>query len=123
MKIIGHRGAAGLALENSIEGIQAAIKAGVDAIELDVRVTKDKKLILCHDKHTGRVSSQNHHVHEHPLTKLRQVPLHNGQKIATLSEAIKFANGTPLIIEGKEDGWARPLARLLAEQNDKSKFY
>lgn len=118
MKIIGHRGAAGLALENTTESILAAIRAGVDAIEFDVRLTKDGKLVLSHDRHMGRVSSESRHVHKHPLKKLKQVPLHNGQQIATLSEAIKAAGKTGLVIEGKESGWARPLAKLL--QNTKS---
>ncbi len=122
MKVIGHRGAAGLALENTIESIEAAISAGVDAIEFDIRLTHDKHLVLCHDKHLGRVSRVSHHVHEHPLAKLKKVSLHNGQKIATLAEAIKFAGNTPLLIEGKDGSWARPLARLLEIQKSQSGF-
>lgn len=117
MKIIGHRGAAGLALENTVESIQAAIKAGVDAIEFDVRLTKDDKLVLSHDKHIGRVSEHHHRISKHNLRKLREVELHNGQPIATLSEAIKAAGNIPLVIEGKDDGWAQPLAEFLEKQN------
>lgn len=122
MKIIGHRGAAGLALENTVESIQAAINAGVDAIEFDIRVTKDKHIVLSHDRHLGRVSPRSHHVHKHSLAKLRKVPLHNGQPVATLSEAIKVAGKTPLVIEGKDTEWARPLARFLQTQKNTSVF-
>ncbi len=49
MKIIGHRGARGLAPENTIAGFKKAIKLGVDMIEFDVRVTKDHVPIVHHD--------------------------------------------------------------------------
>jgi glycerophosphoryl diester phosphodiesterase len=117
MKVIGHRGAAGLALENTVESIEAAIKAGVDGIEFDIRVTKDGKIVLSHDKHIGRVSQHDHHISGHSLRKLRQLELHNGKPIATLSEAIKAANNTTVIIEGKDNGWAKPLADFLKKQS------
>jgi glycerophosphoryl diester phosphodiesterase len=49
MLVIGHRGAKGLAAENTIEGLQAGYDAGADMLEFDVRLTKDKIPILCHD--------------------------------------------------------------------------
>lgn len=116
MKIIGHRGAAGLALENTVESIQAAIHAGVDAIEFDIRVTKDNKIVLSHDPHTGRVSKHEHHISKHSLAKLKAIPLHNGQAIATLDEAILAAGTTPFVIEGKDTGWAKPLAAFLQKK-------
>ena len=41
MLIIGHRGAAGLAPENTIDAMAAGVAAGVDMLELDVRLTRD----------------------------------------------------------------------------------
>lgn len=51
MLIIGHRGAAGLAPENTIESLQAGLDAGADILEFDVRLTSDKVPILAHDAH------------------------------------------------------------------------
>ncbi len=48
MKIIGHRGARGLAPENSLKAIQRALTYDVDMIEVDVRVQGDE-LVLSHD--------------------------------------------------------------------------
>ena len=48
MKIIGHRGAAGLAPENSLASIRAALKYKVDMIELDVRMQAGVP-VLSHD--------------------------------------------------------------------------
>jgi glycerophosphoryl diester phosphodiesterase len=120
MKIIGHRGAAGLALENTLESIRSAIKAGVDAIEVDVRLTKDHHLVLSHDEHLGRVSSEHTKVHETALRELRELKLHNGKRIPTLQEAIKAVGDTPLIIDAKDDGWAEPLARIVSHERGKS---
>lgn len=122
MKIIGHRGAAGLALENTTESIKAAIAAGVDAIEFDVRVTKDNKMVLSHDRHTGRVSDDQRHISKHSLARLKKIPLHNGQTIATLDEAIKAAGSTPLVIEGKESDWAGRIAKFLKDQPRQDRF-
>ena len=118
MKIIGHRGAAGLALENTLESIKAAIEAGVDAIEFDVRITKDGKLVLSHDRHLGRVSKKSARITESSLAILRKVKLNNGKAIVTLSEAIKNTKEIPLIIEPKESDWATPLANFLRAQED-----
>ena len=47
--IVGHRGAAGLAPENTLMGFSRAIELGVDAIELDVLTSADNELIVHHD--------------------------------------------------------------------------
>ncbi len=49
MLIIGHRGARGLAPENTLASFKAALEAGVDGVEFDVRSTKDSKLVILHD--------------------------------------------------------------------------
>ncbi len=49
MKTIGHRGARGLAPENTIASLEKAIEYGVDMVEVDVRVTRDGVAVLHHD--------------------------------------------------------------------------
>lgn len=118
MKIIGHRGAAGLALENTLDSFKAAIEAGVDAIEFDIRITKDGKLVLSHDSHLGRVSKKSAKITESSLAILRQVKLNNGKAIVTLAEALEKTKEIPLIIEPKESEWAEPLTSFLKQQKD-----
>ena len=48
-KIFGHRGARGLAPENTVKAIEVALEHHVDGVEFDLRVTKDGKVILNHD--------------------------------------------------------------------------
>ena len=48
--IHGHRGARGLAPENTLAGFACALKVGVDALELDLRMSADGKIVIHHDR-------------------------------------------------------------------------
>lgn len=113
MTLVGHRGAAGLAPENSLKAIKAARSIGVDAIELDIRVTKDNALVLCHDHTLKRLANIPTEVGKKPLSYLKEIKLSSGEYLASLSEALEQAEDTALIIEGKGIGWAVPLAQLI----------
>ena len=47
--VIGHRGARGLALENSLDAFRVAVDVGVDGVEFDVVMTRDQRLAIFHD--------------------------------------------------------------------------
>jgi glycerophosphoryl diester phosphodiesterase len=49
MKLIAHRGGRGFGTDNTLEAMTAAVRAGVRAIEIDVRSTADGRLLVCHD--------------------------------------------------------------------------
>lgn len=53
-EIVGHRGAAGLAPENTLASFEAALEAGCDRIELDVRATRDGAAVVFHDARLDR---------------------------------------------------------------------
>ena len=57
MQVIGHRGAAGLAPENTWESFDVALSLGVDAIETDIRATADGTLVLRHDAELERTTN------------------------------------------------------------------
>ena len=54
--IIGHRGAKGIAPENSLSGFKKAVELGIDGVELDVHLTKDGKLVVVHDMDLKRLT-------------------------------------------------------------------
>lgn len=114
MKIISHRGAAGLALENTTESIKAALKLPVYAIEIDIRRTVDGQLILLHDAHTGHVSNKTLLVQNSTLEELRALTLHNGERIPTLEEVFKLVGDKKrLALDIKSTGVADQLLDLL----------
>jgi glycerophosphoryl diester phosphodiesterase len=54
VKIIAHRGASHLAPENTLASIRLAWELGADAVEVDVHLTKDGRIVAIHDATTGR---------------------------------------------------------------------
>ena len=48
--VIAHRAGRGIMPENTLSAIRNAIKLGVDYVELDIRATKDGKLVIMHDR-------------------------------------------------------------------------
>ena len=57
--IIAHRGDVTNAPENTIPAFQKSLELGADGIELDVRLTKDEKLVVFHDRRLERTSNGN----------------------------------------------------------------
>lgn len=112
--IIGHRGAAGLALENSPDSIARALHHGIDAVEFDIHRTKDGKLIVLHDSHTARIAKRKVLVRNKTLAELQAIKLKNGQHIPSLEEALRLiGNKKPVVIDIKDRGCADELLRLL----------
>ncbi|MFD0889976.1 glycerophosphodiester phosphodiesterase family protein, partial [Streptosporangium algeriense] len=56
-EIHGHRGARGLRPENTLPGLAHALELGVDALEFDVALTADRRLVLTHDLTVSAVTS------------------------------------------------------------------
>lgn len=101
MKIIGHRGAAGLELENSKAALLRGISLGVDALEFDVHKTLDDEVVLSHDGNLERLGGGDHSIAGLTYDELKKLPLRDGKPVITLTEALKTAGATPVIIEIK----------------------
>lgn len=116
-KIIGHRGAAGLALENTLESIRAAIRAGVDAIEFDVHATKDGKIVVCHDNHLARISDSTALLQSLTYEELQKISLRNGETVPTLRQVLEIAeaHAMPVIIEIKVKGYTEKICSIADE--------
>ena len=57
--ITGHRGGAGLGPENSLECIRKGIEAGATSIEIDVHITADNEIVVCHDPTATKNNENN----------------------------------------------------------------
>lgn len=93
-QLIGHRGIAALAPENTMAGFRLAATHKVSWIEFDVRLTKDNELVIFHDDTLERTTNGNGYVYEHNLTDLLALdagswfaPHFTGEKIPVFSEA------------------------------------
>jgi glycerophosphoryl diester phosphodiesterase len=71
--ILGHRGAAGCAPENTLLSFECCLEQGGDAIESDVQVTRDGTPVLLHDADVGRVSGVAAIVESLPLAELERI--------------------------------------------------
>ena len=94
-KVIGHRGAAAYAPENTLEGIHTAADMDVEWVELDVKLTKDDVPIIFHDETLERTTNGSGLVAETTYDDLKQLECGSwygesftGIKIPTLEEAI-----------------------------------
>ena len=84
MKIIGHRGARGLAPENTVASLQKGLEHHVDELEFDLRVTKDGVVILSHNKTVTDAAGNKLGVATHSYKELK---VHKPD-LATFSEAL-----------------------------------
>lgn len=90
MQIMGHRGAAGLAPENTTLAIAEGLAAGADWIEFDVRRTQDGHIVLVHDRTTGRIAKKRLTVRKSGVADLQALEMKRGGTIPTLEEAIEL---------------------------------
>jgi glycerophosphoryl diester phosphodiesterase len=73
--IVGHRGATGLAPENTLPSIRRAVELGVEWVEVDVRLTADGHPVLLHDERLDRTTTGAGPVSEWTLERLGAVDI------------------------------------------------
>lgn len=73
--VIAHRGSSGKAPENSLSAYKQAWLEKSDAIEIDLRMTKDKHFVCCHDNNLNRVSSSKKTISSLNLTDLKEIDI------------------------------------------------
>jgi glycerophosphoryl diester phosphodiesterase len=71
--ILGHRGARGLAPENTIEGFQCAAGMGLRAAELDVHLTRDGHLVVIHDHSVDRTTDGSGRIETFSLEEIQNL--------------------------------------------------
>ncbi len=69
--VAAHRGSSATHPENTMEAFAAAVAAGVDQLETDVRITKDGELVLIHDATLDRTTNGSGDVKDYTLTELK----------------------------------------------------
>jgi len=118
IKVFGHRGCAGLEPENTIRAFKRAIDLGVDLIEFDVRMTRDKKLVVIHDEKLDRTTNGIGFVKDFNFAEIRKFDAGKGEKIPSLEETINFLkNKKPIIvIEIKEPETTEKILEIIKKE-------
>lgn len=116
-RIIGHRGAAGLAPENTLRSFRTALEYDVDAVEFDVRRTADGVLVALHDATLDRTTDATGPLREWTYSALSSVDAGEGTSIPAIDDILDLLapTGVALQIELKEPGVAEELLERLAE--------
>jgi glycerophosphoryl diester phosphodiesterase len=119
--IFAHRGASAYAPENTLAAFELAVKQGAPAIEFDVKLTSDRKVIIIHDQTLNRTTNGSGDVKTQPLAALRQLDAGSwksaeycGEKIPTLDEVFE-AVGKKLLINVELTNYATPFDGLVYE--------
>ncbi|MGH7540575.1 MAG: glycerophosphodiester phosphodiesterase [Gemmatimonadota bacterium] len=114
--MIGHRGAAGVAPENTLPSFRHAVEVGADAVELDLHCSLDGHLVVFHDDTLERTTDRSGAVEARSLEELRALDAgarftpdrgrshpHRGKgvRIPTLDEVLDAVEGRPVIAEIK----------------------
>lgn len=94
-RVIGHRGAAQAAPENTLEGFIEAKAQGISWVEFDAKLTADNAVILLHDDIVDRTTNGTGFAAQMPLAALQALdagswfgPAWAGSRIPTLAETI-----------------------------------
>lgn len=104
-QIWAHRGASAYAPENTLEAFKLAIDMHADGIELDVHLTADSCLAVCHDATIARTSDGIGTIAEMTLTELRSFSfaagfgeIYKNVMLPTLDDVYKMIEPTGLIV-------------------------
>lgn len=122
MLVAAHRGASGHAPENTMAAFHAAVAAGADLIELDVRFTLDLVPVVIHDRTLARTAGERAAVDALSFADLSRLdagrwfhPGFSGERVPSLAAVLRdLPPDMGINIEVKPDGDRRPLAVLAA---------
>lgn len=104
IQVWGHRGASGIRPENTLASFEEAARQNADGVELDIQLTKDGEIVVCHDETIDRTSDGKGYVRDYKLSELRKYnfnrtfPEQPHADIPTMSEVFDLLKPTKLII-------------------------
>ena len=115
--VIGHRGAAGVAPENTLESFGRAIELGVAAVECDVRLSRDGHVVVMHDDAADRTTDGSGAIAELDFEAIRRLDAGAGQRVPALDEVLDAVAGRcDLLCELKAEGAAASVGAAARRQ-------
>lgn len=126
--IICHRGASKFAPENTMPAFTKAIELEADGVEFDIHLTKDKKMVVCHNYTIDETSDGRGEIKNLTLDELKKFdfgikfsPEFKGTRIPTLQEVMDKVSGMKMInieLKGQFES-NEELASLVLEETEK----
>ena len=104
MRIIAHRGGAGLGNENTLSCISKGLSFGPSMVEIDVHLTSDCEVVVCHDPYIDRTTDGKGVIREMTLEEVKAAHIvdssgnSTGESIPTLREVIEHIGGQAAIL-------------------------
>lgn len=103
--VIAHRGASGHRPENTLSAFQLALEWESDGIELDVHMSKDGHLIVCHDETVNRTTNGTGLIKDLTLKEIKELDAggwfhsdFSNERIPTLEEVLKVIRNKDLLL-------------------------
>ncbi|MDQ4036740.1 MAG: glycerophosphodiester phosphodiesterase [Chloroflexota bacterium] len=117
MRTVGHRGASALAPGNTLLAVQLAISHGLDFVEVDVHLSRDRHLVVHHDAVIMDGNGDQVPITALSAAELSQVPKGSGQSVPRLEEVLELAGGRiGVYVELKALGTGNAMGALLAHR-------
>ncbi|WP_354379401.1 glycerophosphodiester phosphodiesterase family protein [Streptomyces sp. PvR034] len=113
---IGHRGVMGVEPENTLRSFVRAQRSGMDAIMLDLRLSKDGALVALHDPQVDRTTDGSGAVADLTLAELRGLDAGHGERVPVFEEVLDAVDA-PLLATVRDLGCARVLAEALLRRD------
>lgn len=111
-RLYGHRGDAAHHPENTMAAFEAAVAAGVDALETDVRLSSDGQVVVFHDADGARTCQRPELLRERPWSEIATWDAGEGQHPVLLAELLEVFGDLFINIDVKDDDPQAALATL-----------
>lgn len=106
----------GVEPENTLRSFVAAQQAGLDAIELDLHLSKDGALVVMHDTDVDRTTDGTGAIADKTLAELRALDAGRGERVPVFEEVLDAVK-SPLQAEIKDVAAARALAEVMTKRD------
>jgi glycerophosphoryl diester phosphodiesterase len=120
--VIAHRGGSALGPENTVACYEKATALGADYVEIDVRVTRDGRFVIMHDRTVDRTTDGTGAVADLNLAAIRKLdagswrsPEFAGERVPTLAEVLALCRGRVGIYLDHKEGPIAGIARLIRQ--------
>jgi glycerophosphoryl diester phosphodiesterase len=115
-RIVGHRGAMALEPENTMKSFRRGETLGVDAVELDVWLSRDGHLVVMHDPALDRTTDGSGEIADACWDQIQRLDAGHGERVPDLETVCRQIHHTGLQVEVKTPDAAEAVVDLLREQ-------